>query len=292
MNIDELLSASESEWLDRKRQFDANRVSLIHDLLCLANSFHDGDRFLLFGQSNDRRIVGVEADNNRINNAQLHDLLRQSRLNRLPTVNLRYETVGAHEIGVLCIKNRPDKPFFVTADKECKGRRIRAGVIYTRLGETNVPMDESASDEMIELMWRERFGLGLAPLARFHLLLNEPGEWVIVPGHAEIHHLAFPEFTIRDSDVVVRPFMEPWALKFPDQSAYSFYKEVRYLTTVLDQMLFVSCDGGRYSIPAPTIRGDGTFVIDGQSMAMRLARQLVQYSPLVDTLARVGIEVT
>ena len=34
---------------DFKRQHHENKADLIHDVLCLANADHDGDRFLIFG---------------------------------------------------------------------------------------------------------------------------------------------------------------------------------------------------------------------------------------------------
>lgn len=291
MLLDELLVLDECPWFDRKRQFPPNRVDLVHDLLCLINSYHDGDRFLVFGQADTREIIGIENDPQRLNSAGLHDLLRQSHLNRLPTLELRIETVNGHEIDVVRIKNRPDKPFYLTRDKTHQGRTVRAGVVYTRLGDTNIPLDASAPEEMIELMWRERFGLGLDPLSRFHKLLDEPAEWVELPGEDYRYHRRFPEFTIQDSNTVVEDFRESWSEVFPDPRAWSYYKEVRYLSTVLARMLFVDCDGGRYHLPAPTRRDDGSWYVERESPAMKLAAQLPQYMPLQDTFPRIGVDI-
>jgi hypothetical protein len=104
--------------------------------------------------------------------------------------------VMGHEVDVLTIKNRPDKPFFVTADKDYRGQKIRAGVVYTRIGDTNVPLNESASEEAIELAWRERFGLGLSPMLRAFRLLEEPDKWQEIGGESYFYHQDFPEFTV------------------------------------------------------------------------------------------------
>jgi hypothetical protein len=267
-------------------------VELLHDLLCLANSYHEGDRYLLFGQSDTGVKVGVANDQNRVTNAALHDFLRQSYLNRIPSLELNFEQIDGMEFGLIQIKNRPDKPFFVTHDKSFQGRTLRAGVIYTRLGDSNVPMRESAPEEMVELMWRERFGLGLTPLERFHRLLDERANWIEIKGEGYRYHREFPEFTIRDGKTINARFNESWTRKFPDPNTSSYYKEVYYLTTLLDRMVFVSCDGGRFEIPLPEPREGGTYFLRSNSVAMKLASQLWQYLPLEDTIRRVGIEIT
>src|SRR5690348_6036768 len=105
----------------------------------------------------------------------------KSHFNRISTLELYAEHINGHELGVVRIENRPDKPFYLTRDKTHQGRTVRAGVIYARLGDTNIPLDASASEEMIELLWRERFGIGLNPLSRFQRLLDEPAEWIEIP---------------------------------------------------------------------------------------------------------------
>ena len=278
MTIDELVRCSESMWFDRKQQFHINRVELLHDVLCLTNAYYEGDRYLLFGQADSLEMLGVESDAARMNNAQLHDFLRQCPLNRIPTLNLRTEVIEGHQIDVLHIKNRPDKPFFLTKDKSHHGRTLRGGVVYSRLGDTNTPMSECAPEDHVELMWRERFGLGLDPLTRFLRLLDSPEEWATLAEHYR-YHKRFPEFTIQRGETVCDRFVEPWTENFPDPSAVSYQLEIRYLTTILQQWTFVSCDGNRYQIPLPERDGD-TFTLQEGSPQLKLARQVWQYLDL------------
>src|SRR5689334_23229112 len=113
MDLAELLAQPESEWLDFKQQYHDNNASLLHDILCLSNSYAESDRFLVFGVADDRQTPGIATDANRRTNAKLQDFLRAVALNRIPTCTLRsYEHNGA-VIDVLAIRNRPDKPFFV-----------------------------------------------------------------------------------------------------------------------------------------------------------------------------------
>jgi len=167
MKLSDLLIEDECEWLDFKQSFHNNNVKLLHDIICLVNAKADGDRYLVFGVTNDKNIVGIENDKNKKKSADIQDLLKQSNFNKIPEVRLDYEkSESNHEKAILRILNRPDKPFFLTKDKQNGKDIIRAGVVYTRIGDTNISLNNSAPEDRIELMWRERFGIGLPPLRR------------------------------------------------------------------------------------------------------------------------------
>jgi hypothetical protein len=192
------------------------------------------------------------------------------------------------------IANRPDKPFFVLKkDYEHNGQRVRNGVVYTRLGDTNIPKGESAPEDHVELMWRERFGLGLTPLERAKRLLERPEEWRKL-GDAYLYHEQFPEFTIVDGKTMNKNFVEAWTKQYPDKSARSFDVQLRYLTTKLDRFTFVACDGERYRIPLPKPieieKGKYKYVIKTSSTAWKIAQIYQQYYPLDDPYALPGIE--
>ncbi len=294
VNLEDLLSQTESERLDFKRQFHQNNIELLHDIICLANSYVEGDRYLVFGVADDKTIVGVQSDSNRKNNAGLQDLLRQNNFNRIPTIKLQtIEYQPSIEVDILLIRNRPDKPFFLVKDKTSQGKTIRAGVIYTRLGDTNIPLQESAPEAQIELMWRERFGLGLPPLERMKLLLNDFKDWESINEDAQLYHKQFPEFTVRQGKQINDHFRESWSDRFPDISAHSFEVELRYNETIIYKETFVTCDGGRYHIPLPKIdisNSERKFYIQETSFAYKLAKIFWQYYPIDDALRRASIE--
>lgn len=285
IRLEELLKNNESEWLDFKGEFHDNNVTLLHDIICLANSYVERDRYLVFGVSNDKKIIGIQEDSNRKTNANIQDLLRQSNFNRIPSVCIETITYQTNiKIDILVIKNRPDKPFFLTKDKtfkvKGKDKTIRQGVVYTRLGDTNTPLHESAPEEHIELMWRERFGLGLPPLERVKRLLNQQEEWSSMNDEQQIYHQLFPEFTIRQGERIKEDFREKWTERFSDISAYSFWVELRYFETILHQETFVSCDGQRYQIPLPKIdtsNSESKYYLQKNSIAYKIAKIYKQY---------------
>ena len=288
-DITGLIAMPESECVDRKREHHSSNVSLVHDILCLCNAYSESDRYIFWGVTNDGNVVGIESDPKRKTNANIQDLVRQSNFNRLPTVRLYTYRFSEHEIDILHIRNRPDKPFYLTKDKREGKNVIRAGVIYTRIGDTNVPLKECAPDEMVELMWRERFGLAMKPLDRFELLLKNPTSWVSVEGDDYIYNQDFPEFVLRRGEVITEDFREPWTQGFPDPSAYSYYVHLQYFGTDLRRYVFVSCDGGRYNVPLPERQPDGSYILRRNTTGYRIAEIYWQYMPLSDGLLTVTL---
>lgn len=285
-DIRALLQQDESEYLDFKKEYHGNNVKLLHDILCLANSYHKGNRYLVLGiEDRTKTIFGVESDPNRKNNANIQDLLRQSNLNRIPSVSINKHNIGSHEVDVLMIGNRHDKPFFLLKDKRYQGDTLRNGVVYSRLGDTNIPLNETASEASIEIMWRERFGFDLPPLKLAHRLLANTSEWRKIEEDNYIYHFARPEFTIQDGNTLGEKFVEPWSKTFPDKQAQSFEVCIYYLTTLLYKTTFVHCDGFRYRIPLPE-RKDDKFYLLRDSIDWKIAQIYWQYYPLNEETLR------
>lgn len=44
-----IASGKEGPWWDFKQTYHQNNAALVHDILCMANVLHDGDRYLIFG---------------------------------------------------------------------------------------------------------------------------------------------------------------------------------------------------------------------------------------------------
>lgn len=155
-DLQNIIAQKESIWLDFKREFHSNNAKLLHDILCLSNALYNGDRFIVFGVADDKIIYGVENDPNRKTNADVHDFLRQMHFNKIPQVELTFHKLSGHEIGLLQIENLPQKPYAIQQDFQRNKILIRAGVVYTRLSDTNIPHNETAPEDYIERMWKER----------------------------------------------------------------------------------------------------------------------------------------
>ncbi|MBS0272633.1 MAG: ATP-binding protein [Proteobacteria bacterium] len=257
--LDNFINSTESEEFDRKREHHENVAELVHDILCLANSSTSGNKFLIFGVSNQGEIIGVEADTKRKKQSQLLDTLRSSNFNRLPIITLYTVDHEGHEVDVLEIENRPDKPYFLTKDKKEGKKCVRARVIYTRYGDTNTPMDGCADEMAIERMFRERFGLDRPPVQQLMANLKNVQRWKW--GENEENESYFydqwnPEFTITKKSDTDSLFIEGWSQQFPDSKAYKDEYLVKFHNTLLRRIFMVSCDGCRYLTVLPKLWGN------------------------------------
>ncbi|TCV91217.1 hypothetical protein EDC52_11912 [Biostraticola tofi] len=145
----------------------------------MANVIHERDRYIIFGVSDDLEIVGLSKDNKRYTQADIIDCLRNLHFaeNKIPVIQLSYLSEGGKELATLCISNVSDKPYYLTQDYQCGKKTIRAGVIYSRTGDSNTPVNRCAPPGDVVAMWRERFGLDLPPLERFLPILEDAVNW-------------------------------------------------------------------------------------------------------------------
>ncbi|MEM5592817.1 ATP-binding protein [Niallia circulans] len=55
----------EGDYWDYKQEWHKHNEKLIHDILCLANTTHDRDCYLIIGVSDSGEIVGLENSKNK-----------------------------------------------------------------------------------------------------------------------------------------------------------------------------------------------------------------------------------
>ncbi len=219
MNTQELLksnilslidSKKEGVYWDFKAQYSVEdkTIDLIHDIMCLANADHDGDRYIIFGVTNDFKVQGISGDPNRKTQAKLINILRSAKFadDIFPDIKLDTLLLEDIQLDVLTIKNTNNKPYYLTEDKTSGKSKLSAGTIYTRIMDTNTPKNRVASSTSIEKMWKERFGLLSTPLERFKIYLKDSKNWKSVSSlssnnRIEFFYELFPEFTIQRTDI-------------------------------------------------------------------------------------------
>lgn len=269
--IKDLISLQrEGDYWDYKQEWYLKNSCLLHDIICLANSLHRGDRYLIIGVANNGDVVGVHNDTHRKKQHQLIDFIKTidfAQDNR-PEIDIRTLKIADKDIDVIIIKDKPFKPYYLNSefiDKKIKSADIghkyqdknnivRQYSIYTRIGDTNTPIDKQADQYDIEKMWRERFGLDLPPYERLINLLAEPNEWNRTKEHYHYHKL-FPEFRIEyDEAVDMDAYSEPYSYFYPNSTGA--YQNVRfyYHSTIMHEVMCIFCDECRIQLPVPSIR--------------------------------------
>jgi len=248
VDIESLIQQRESNSLDFKREFHSDNSSLVHDIMCLANADVSGNRFLVFGVDDSLTVIGVERDEHRKDQAKIITTLRNARFYELPSITLQTYTVRGHEIDVLIIEDRALKPYVLTHDYRCGKKTVRAGVAYTREGDTNTPINSTASLIQIERMFKQRFHLDLPAKDRMLALLDDSSGWSYGEDESclTFHHKFQTDFVMQEKDDErARDFNDPWVKVFPDAKASTSVFVLRCRGTKLDSVSVAWCDGAR-----------------------------------------------
>lgn len=248
-------SKREGIYWDFKLKWHENKVDLLHDVICLANAKHKGNRYLIIGiedPAQGNNIQCCSTDTNRKTQAQLIDFMRDKPFlgGYRPDVSVHVIDYDNKQIDVIVISDQPHKPYSLWQEYADRGKKLFAGSVYTRVVDTNTPKDKTADLYHVEQMWRERFGLDLTPMDKVLMLLRQPDLWEgdIRSGEA-VYCRDYPEFQIEKYNDWEGD--EPYTTIFISPKSHFYEYAVKYHTTTLFIQLIVSIDGGRHYIPAP-----------------------------------------
>jgi len=253
-------SKREGDYWDFKVEPHENNAELLHDIICLANSPHKGNKYIIFGisdPSSNCQIIGLTKNQiNRKTQVQYIDFIRSKSFagDNRPEIELKVIKIDDTEIDVLVIFDKPLKPYYLTKEysspKINKVIKVYPNHIYTRTLDTNTPLNSSADISKIETMWRERFGLDSPPFSRFSTLLQKPDEWFKDIGNTDYaYHKDFPEFTIEFSET--EHFWEVYSYFFTNEKSYLGKAKFKYHTTILFELEYMFCDEMRLELSVP-----------------------------------------
>ncbi|WP_339816322.1 ATP-binding protein [Paenibacillus sp. FSL R7-0216] len=247
-------SMREDDYWDFKEKFHSSACDLLHDIICMANNRVDRDAYIIFGITDKTfEVVGVENDENRKNQQQMIDFLKNKKFvsGVRPRVEMRTVRIENHEVDVLVIKNSTDTPYFLTEDFPNVGRRVRAYHIYTRVGDTNTDIDKSADINNIEYLWKKRFLMTRSPFQQIMKRIENRCEWELDDN--VYYNVYNPEFTITLEYDDEGPELLPEFYAYAMTNSSTMYKmlSIKHFGTQLFKKQIVILDGGRYFTPAP-----------------------------------------
>lgn len=242
---------SEGEYWDFKQEWHNDNERLLHDILCFANTVHDKDCYLIIGVSDTGEIIGVNEENRR-RQADILDLLSNTVFagDNAPEVRLDTIKIDEKEIDVLTVFNSYNVPYYLKS-KSKKYNNIREGYIYTRVGDRNTPINQNASIQQIEMLWKKRFGLTQPPLLQIANRLENKLEWS--QNENTYYNIYKPEFKLEmeydnEYDRDVGEFYV-----YSQVNSRFMYKNLKIMCsgTVLKELQLVVLDSGRYETPVP-----------------------------------------
>lgn len=253
--IELIKSGFEGDYWDFKFKWHGkateDKERLLHDIICLANTQSDHDGYLIFGiDDSTHDAVGVENDPNRMVTENVISFLRRIPFSAgiRPEVQIKTINYMQHEIDVLIIKNTRNTPYFLSSNFN----KVLPANIYTRVGDSNTPINQTADMLHVEHLWKKRFGLLSSPLFRFRDMLFDRDGWAVdETDYDKYYYINAPEFTLqysKSSDYHVQenyffadywPFHEP---VFQDMFLHYFGTALTKISIVLvddGDMLFL-----------------------------------------------------
>lgn len=260
---------TEGDYWDFKEMWHDNKASLLHDIICMANNQVGRDAYIIFGVSDSKSQDGVKVkgvpEAGRKDQQHLIDFLRDKKFagGVRPSVYLQtleiLDEVGIYRrVDVAIVKNSSKTPFFLVENFRDRDKEIRAGYIYTRIGDTNTAINSMADLDKIEYLWRKRFGLDLSAVEKLLHLLDNPDDWIGDYNWGEAkYHKFFPEFQIRIDEIEDQTqfsdnrIMENIASHQADKKYSVSDVVITYHSTILYQEHVLYLDGWRHLIPFP-----------------------------------------
>lgn len=145
-------SRKEDFFYDFKEIPHENYEDLLHDILCLSNNIENKDAYLVLGVTDDYNVIGVDKDWKSNN---IFDFMKSQQFagDHIPELEIKDLFYKYLRIVVIKCKSSKYVPFYLT--KRYKG--INGNQIYTRLGDTNTPKNQSANYCDVEKLWRIHF---------------------------------------------------------------------------------------------------------------------------------------
>lgn len=248
-----LQCGKEGLWWDFKLKHHENIAALVHDIICMANVIHDGNRYIIFGISDSLEVIGLSKEDKSYTQADIINHLRKLAFSEhnIPNIQLNSLTFNDVDIAVLTIFNERLKPYYLTQEFRFQNKLIRAGVVYSRVEDTNTPLDSCANPCDVKAMWSERFGLDLPAPKRFSTILEDSENWVY-DGINKAYYAIDPDFTIDIGEVECEGGNYWWQnIPIEKTKQYTYY--LKYKNAVIKDLLVVHYKKENLTIPFPDI---------------------------------------
>ena len=251
-------SHSEGSYWDFKCEWyhKDNLADMLHDIICMANNLDNHDGYIIIGINDDFKFNDIQKDPNRKNTQNLNDFLRDKKFAGAfrPMVEVKLISIGKYCLDIILVKNSSYVPVYLEEDYVDKHKkRVQAYHIYTRIADSNTPINKSADIIHVETLWRKRFHLFDTPLERMKYFLQEKDNWISSPDENWLnkYYKYAPEYTIIIEDDEDNKTVETYMLTQMDNTPHWGIIKLKYHQTLLFYSQIVFLDGFRYKTIAP-----------------------------------------
>ncbi len=258
-------SRHEGDSWDFKRQWhdkEKEKTKLLHDIICMSNLVQDEDGLIIIGvdEENGYSIQDVKNDPNRKNSHELVEFLRDKPFDGgiRPITQVESLGIDGKIIDIIVVKNSSNVPFYLTKRFE----KVESYHIYSRVGDTNTPIDSSADRDKVERLWKKRFGIDKTPKERFLIYLRDYDGWMSVDGQESYFYESFPEFRIEAVIDKNRNGFEYYCLSQINSRPSWYYIRLYYQGNIVEETSGICLDGGRFfsAVPDTTISDEQNYL--------------------------------
>ena len=252
----------EGEYWDFKREWysQGQEGNLLHDIICMANNQANRDAYIVIGIDEEQGYMprDVSEDPNRRDTQKMVTFLRDKKFagDSRPVVSVQIVRLGGCVLDVIVIHNSVNTPFYLREHF----KQVRDNHIYTRVQDTNTPVDSAADIRHVEYLWKKRLGLAMPPLERIQLYLQRRDEWVDAPSEDNVvrkYYKLAPEYMIEYTLDIDDGRDGYTYYLFAQTDTSPFWSRIRlcYHQTTLAEIGGVVLDGGRYFTATPKTDG-------------------------------------
>ena len=242
----------EGGFWDFKKQWYTNKTDMLHDIICMSNNLANRTAYIIIGidEGQDYSVVDVTCDPNRRNTQKLVDFLKDKKFagGVRPVVYVESLNYSNGTIDIIVLENSENTPFYLTVQYE----GVRANNVYTRVMDTNTPIDKSADINHVEQLWRKRFHLDDTPVEKFRYYFRKPDDWEFIQDNDTGYFYKYsPEYTIiSEKDESINGY-EYYMLGQVNTNPSWWLITLRYHQTAIERFQGLALDGGRSFVVAP-----------------------------------------
>ena len=246
----------EGSYWDFKREWYSNGHSndLLHDIICMANNLSWRDAYIIVGvdEENDYSICDTSNDPNRKNTQTMVTFLRDKHFagEIRPNVEVKSIEFQNGTIDIIVISSTRNTPYYLT--KSYNG--VFPYHIYSRIQDTNTPIDKSADLNVVEKLWANHFSLNTTALERAKKYLEKPDDWIEEEtNESSYYHKIFPEFRLTYELLDDRNGSEYYLFGQFNNTPHWYEIKLLYHQTILFSCIGAGLDSGCFLVPCPEI---------------------------------------
>lgn len=243
-----LKQRKEGDFWDFKQEWHEDNEELLKDIICFANTVHNEKCYIIFGISDDFKVVGMSLE--RRKQADIIDMLSRAVFAGGVCPRISVETIQFRgvELDVLAIENVNMTPVYL--DRQY-GKKLFPGRIYARVKDRNTAFDSNADIQTVEMLWKKRFGLTKSPYDYIMDSLQNIQDWA--EGKDEFYNIYKPEYRIHKHDIDLDSARDDpfYAYTQIDHKVYYSTLDILVNNTIVDSYPIVYLDGARLEIPVP-----------------------------------------